>query len=79
MLELRGELCGGNGMSNMIGIEKRDQDIDVEQRTHSVRILFAKTVYLFVRNEAAPTLERHEAANSTALRFSRGSRERPAR
>jgi hypothetical protein len=36
MLELSGEPSGGDGMADVIGIEERNKNIDVEQRTHSV-------------------------------------------
>lgn len=41
MLEVGGEPTRGDGMSNVISIQKRDQNIDVEQRTHSIGVLFS--------------------------------------
>jgi hypothetical protein len=73
---LGGEPRGGNGVTDVIGIEESDQDIDVEQRTHSVRVLFAQSVYLFVRNQPTPTLEGHKAADSNTFRFSRSAGKR---
>ncbi len=50
MLKLSSQPGCGHGMSDMVAIEKRNQNIDVEQRSHSVRILFPQSIDLLVRN-----------------------------
>jgi hypothetical protein len=50
-------------MADMIGIKERDQNIDVEQRAHSVRILFSEAVDLLICDDTASALERHEACD----------------
>lgn len=50
MLGLGREGSGGDRVTDVIGIEKCDQNIDVEQRAHSIRILFAQPIDLFVRH-----------------------------
>jgi hypothetical protein len=51
-------------MSDVVSIKKRNQNIDVEQRSHSVGVLFPQPIDLLVRNQSSPALKRHEAANS---------------
>ena len=41
MLELGPEPSSSDGVTDVIGIKKCDQNIHVEQRTHSIGILFA--------------------------------------
>jgi hypothetical protein len=51
-------------MSDVVSIEKRNQNIDVEQRSHSVVVLFPQPIDLLVRNQSSPAFKRQEAANS---------------
>ena len=64
MLKLSSQPGSGNGMSDMVAIEKRNQNIDVEQRAHSVGIVFAQSIDLLIRNQSASAFKRYEAANS---------------
>lgn len=64
MLELSSQPSGGGSMSDVIAIKKRNQNVNVEQCTHSVRVLFPQSIDLLVRNQSAPAFKRHEASNS---------------
>ncbi len=39
---------GGDGVTDMFGVEKRDHHIDIEQRTHSIDVLVAQPIDLLV-------------------------------
>jgi hypothetical protein len=41
----------------MIGVEERDQNVDVKQRPASVNVIFAKMVYEIVRHDPATARE----------------------
>jgi len=69
VFEVGGEPRGGNGVTNVVGIEECDQNVDIEQRAHSGGILFAQPIYLFIGNYTTPTFERHESAHSGASRY----------
>ena len=77
MLKLSTQPGSGGGMSNMVAIEKRNQNIDVEKRAHSVRILFPQSIDLLVGNQSAPAFKRYEASNSGTNRLSRSRGECP--
>ncbi len=64
-------------MSNVVAIEKRNQNSDVEQRSHSVRVLFSQSIGLLVRNRSSPAFKRYEAANSGMSRLGRNTGECP--
>ncbi len=69
MPKLRSQPRSGGGMSDVVTIEKRDQNIDVEQRSHSVRVLFPQSIDLLVRNQSSPAFKRYEAADSGMSRL----------
>ena len=50
VLEISRKPGRGDSVTDIVGIEKRDQDIDVKQCTHSVGVLFAESIDLFVRH-----------------------------
>ena len=54
----------GGGMSDVVAIEQSNQNIDVEQRSHSVRVLISQSIYLLVRNQSSSAFKRHEAADT---------------
>lgn len=65
-------------MADVIGIEKCDQNIDVEQRSHSVGVLFTQSINLLISDQATATFKRHEAAHSSTSGFRRSTGECPA-
>lgn len=65
-------------MADVIGIEKCDQNIDVEQRSHSVGVLFTQSINLLIGDQATTTFKRHEAAHSSTSGLGRSTGECPA-
>ena len=66
MLNMSGKPIGGGGMSDVIAIKQRNQNVNVEQRTQSVRVLFPQSIDLLVGHQSASAFKRHEASNSGA-------------
>jgi hypothetical protein len=62
--------------AHVISIDKRDQNIDAEQRSHLVDILLTQPIDLLIGAQATPTFKRLEATHSSASRLSGGSGER---
>jgi hypothetical protein len=77
MLKLSGQPGSGSGMADVVAIEERNQYIDVEQRSQSIRVLFAQSIELLIGNQSTAALERYEPANPGASRWGWGTGERP--
>ncbi len=58
MLKLSSQPRCGAPMSDVVAIEKRNQNIDVEQRSHSVRVLFPQSIDLLIRNQSLPGFQK---------------------
>jgi hypothetical protein len=75
MFEVGEEPVSGHGMGHVISIEQRNQNIDVEQRSHSVDILFTQPIDLLIGDQPTTTFKRLEAPHSSTTRLSRSTRE----
>jgi hypothetical protein len=63
------------GETDIVGPEERTLRLN---SAHSGAILFARPIYLFIRNETTQTFERHESTDSGASRYKCSTGERPA-
>jgi hypothetical protein len=51
-------------MAHVISIEERTQNINVEQRSHSVSAVFTQSINLFIGVQTSATFKWHEAPHS---------------
>jgi hypothetical protein len=65
MLKLCGQSGSSDGVSDMVAVEKRNENTHLEQRAHSVRVLVPQSINQVVRNESASAFKRYEASNSS--------------